>query len=239
MKILFLIQLLLLLGLVSCGSDNNAASGFTLKGSSSSSASLVGTQFLTTVYPGAPTTLNMKIYQIWVSANADCSSPVSVCTHSGAEAQMDLVSGPTLCTGSPAAGTYPCMILKMSDTFKFKPDATAAASVPGGICTAGADTYMDIYRGDDADANTWKDMSNVVIPSTGTVATSGAVEDTVYIFATTNPAAVAGTTVPHQVVTLTAAMTVPGQATFYTDFSNQFSVNGANCWIEAPTMGFR
>jgi len=183
MKLSLLIQMLFLTVLVSCGSDDasTSSSTFVLRGSSSASAGFI--DFLAPVYNGDPTSLKMKIYEVLVSANADCTSPVSLCTHSGADAIIDLVSNPTLCSGSPAAGTYQCIILKISDTFTFKPDATAAANVPGGICVAGADSQMDIYREGEADDNLWQDLNGAFIDATGSVATPG--DDTVYIFATT------------------------------------------------------
>jgi len=236
MKIQSLFLVSVLSVLVSCGGGGGSTtSGFTLYGSSSATASLVGA--LAAVYPGAPTMLKMKIYEVLVSTSTSCSNPVSICTHTGADALMDLVAGPTLCSGSPAAGTYPCMILKMSDTFTFKANATAAANVPGGVCVAGVDTQMDIYRNAEPDDGNWKDVNGTAIDATGTVATPG--EDVVYIFASTNPAAITVATDDYQEVTLASAMVVPGQATFYTNFNDQFSVNGANCWIESPTMGFR
>ncbi len=233
------------LTLIHCSSNNatnsDTTSSFTLYGSSTAAQSLFRTSLPSpmegaTVYPGSPTELTMQIYAIWISANTDCSSPVLVQDYGSTPVSKDMVANPVLFTGSPASGTYQCLIIKIRDTFSFKPDTTAESNVPGGVCEAGVAHEMDIYRDGEPDDGQWTDLDGIAIDGTGSMTTAG--NDTVYIFASTDSTAV---TTRYPAIALSSALVVPGATTFYITFEDQFSVawQGGDCWVEAPTMGFK
>ena len=64
----------------------------------------------------------LKFHSIWFSPNADCSAPVQV-MNADTPDYMDLASGGSIGNGTISDGTYKCVILEMSDTVKFTPDA--------------------------------------------------------------------------------------------------------------------
>ncbi len=193
-----------------------------------------------TVCTGSPSTMTMKIYEAYVSLNTDCSSPILVSNFGASGADIS-VGVQNLISANPAAGTYRCLILKMSDNLRFTPNAAAIAAFPG-VCTAAvAGSTFDIYRTDSGDNGLWKNLDGTAITATGSGATAG--DNTVYIFATTTPSAVTGGSLhvhTNQTVTLTAPLVVPGQTTFYVDFANGVTGSGGICKIEGGTgMGFR
>src|SRR5262249_51457543 len=77
-----------------------------------------------------------------VSANGDCSSPITLIDHSAAPVTVDFMSNPDLGTASLAAGTYRCAIIEMSDVIQFTPAAN-----DGAYCAAGTTYTMDVCHG--------------------------------------------------------------------------------------------
>jgi hypothetical protein len=45
----------------------------------------------------APTSFNINVYQVWVSLNADCSSPVKVIDDGATGRSIDVVAGIDFC----------------------------------------------------------------------------------------------------------------------------------------------
>ncbi len=147
---------LLLLG---CGNHGDAT--FTLKGSAnrpSSAITRLGSigipQLQGGTVIGDPASLTIKMYSLYVSANEDCSSPVLVTDHGSSGAEKDFSAGPTLFEGTPANGTYKCLIVNMSDWLKFKSNSV------GPLCNLTTEYDMDIYRdGTATDSETWTSKS--------------------------------------------------------------------------------
>src|SRR5205814_709697 len=73
---------------------------------------------------GGAASFTITLYTLYVSASADCSSPVLVQDHGAAGLDKDFMTGPVLFEGSPAAGTYPCVMFKMSDVLRMMPSST-------------------------------------------------------------------------------------------------------------------
>lgn len=191
------------------------------------------------VCTGSPLSLTFKIYQAWVSPNADCSSPVEVANNGASGADVSL-GVDTLIQGSPPDGTYRCLILKASDNLRFVPNSTAVTAFPG-VCSTGVTSTFDIYRTDSGDAGLWKDKDGNAIAASGVGNTPG--DDTVFIYATTNAASVTGGAIgahSNQTVTLTGNLVVPGNTTFYIDFADGITGSTAICKIEGGNgLGFR
>jgi hypothetical protein len=185
--------------------------------------------FSQTGLSGDPASMSVGMYALYISANEDCSEPTLVADY-GATAQLkDFMQSPVLFTGSPAAGTYKCVILKMSDVIGMVP-ATSF-----GACVAGTFYAGDIYRDGETD---WKDADLNPIIGSGT--DEAPIDDHVAIFLTGNPAAVeARGASEHQVVLLHSDLIVPGQSTFYWNAEGSVTEDGGACGIQPGQPEFR
>ena len=221
--------------LTACSDDTTSAS-LTITGSDSSVQTFISRSGAAT---GSPTTMKLQIYQILVSTNTDCSNPISLIDHGSTPMEVDMMSSPVLFSGSPAANTYNCLILKISDTLAYKVDAAAVTAWPG-VCADTTTEYThDIYRTDNG-GSVFKDLNGAFIVATGVKATPSA--DVVYLIGSTTPAdAVAAGYDVNQTFTLLSSLTVPGASTFYVDFANGIEDTGDNiCTLEEGAgMGFR
>lgn len=200
-----------------------------------------------TLISGTPVSVKLKAYKVYLAQNADCSNPVLVQDKTTTADYQELMTKPTLFSAdSVAAGTYNCMILKVSDIFKFTPDATAQTA-SGGVCVANQEVNFDILKVE-SPAENWLD-----IETGGTVAGDGAigasVEQIVFLFASTDPTAVTANNNlihPHQMGQILNPIVIkPGQNTksaFVFDTTNRMSViptvNGDFCWLEGFTAQF-
>jgi len=131
--------ILILASIAACGSSD---SKFKVYGAPTLSAATASTSSITQTYYGSPTSLKITMYSIWVSTNADCTGLVSVADYGTAGQEFNIFDLPTLFQGSPADGTYNCMVIKMLDTMHFKP-----AQNGGTECVAGTEYPFDIARG--------------------------------------------------------------------------------------------
>lgn len=86
-----------------------------------------------------PTSLKMKVYQISVAANEDCSSPITLFTSQAGE-EKDMLLNPTLGSGNLDDGTYNCIMITMDDVIKFVPESTT------GSCSGGTEYSIDLCR---------------------------------------------------------------------------------------------
>lgn len=178
---------------------------------------------------GSAASLTMKLYALYVSANADCSSPVLVQDLGANGATKDFMTNPALFSGNPAAGTYQCVMFKMSDVLTMSP------STSFGGCVAGTQYAGDIYREGE---NDWVDENGATIVGTGT--DEAPLDSHVTIFITRNPAAAMARGISeHQVVELQANLVVPAQSTFRMDASNAVATDGTQCGVEKPVMTFQ
>ncbi|GEM_PF-2285614 len=224
---------------VSCGSDSNSSStaaNTVISGSGSSNALY---QPLLASNAGSPTSIKMKFYGLAVSQNEDCSDAEVVFDISSNPREFDLMTSPTLFAGTLTAGTYKCVIMRVSDNIKFKPDATAAATFPTS-CAVGTEYTHDIYRDDNGDGSddVWNNMDGVIIPANGTRALP--VSDIVELAASINTGAAATSYHFDQVIGLSEALVVPGSTTFFADFSNGINESSPNfCVLEQGIFGFK
>ncbi len=231
-----------LLALASACSDGTQApaDSLTIHGSGSAAPALAtraaaalvrtpGAAFSETFLSGDPASMSVGMYALYISANEDCSDPILVADY-GATAQVkDFMQSPVLFTGSPAAGTYKCVIFKMSDVIGMVP-ATSF-----GACVAGTFYEGDIYRDGETD---WKDVDFNPIIGTGT--DDAPLDDHVAIFLTGNPAAVeARGASDNQVVLLHSDLIVPGQSTFYWNAEGSVTEEGGACGIQPGQPEFR
>jgi hypothetical protein len=205
--------------LLSCGNSN--ATSFKLYGAPTLSSVVAAD-----ASHGSPTYLTVKLYTVWLSAQADCTNLIVLQDYGVSGQAFDMFAKPMLGSGSPPDGTYNCMVVKQSDTSDFKP------AISYGNCTAGSTYSYDIARTASSGTDQWVDqnMNNITT-------TDG--EDIVYTFMTTDASKVtARGASTQQVVTLTTPMVSPGQVTMVLEFTNQVTEVNGHCWLDKGTMSF-
>ena len=73
-----------------------------------------------------PSSVLLKIYEVRLSPNADCSQAVTIFTNPSG-ASRDLVQNPTLGSGAIPNGTYQCFMAHISDQIIYTPAASDGA----------------------------------------------------------------------------------------------------------------
>jgi hypothetical protein len=175
-----------------------------------------------------PASLQVGLYAIALSTQADCSDPIIIQDHGDTPVVVDLLSDPVIFSGSPPDGAYPCVIFKMSDVLHF----STATSQDG--CAAGVDYVSDVYRVRETD---WLDMNGAAVIGHGS--DDAPVDDGVTLLLTTDPAAVqARGYSPHQIIALTSDLVVPGQSTFYWNGAGSVVSEGGGCYINPGVPSF-
>jgi hypothetical protein len=170
-----------------------------------------------------PSTMPITMYALYISTHADCSSPMLVQDYGDEGVVKDFVANPVLFQAEPAAGTYECMIFRMSDVLTMKPSKSF------GPCDSSQTYVGDIYRDGEAD---WIDQDGNPIVGHGTDDADGAVDDHVAIFFTSDTAAaITRGASTHQVVPLGSPLVAPGQSTLYWDMSGAVQAEGGECGI--------
>ncbi|MEO8451883.1 MAG: hypothetical protein ABI647_18980 [Gemmatimonadota bacterium] len=176
---------------------------------------------------GGAVSLPITFYALLISPNADCSAPVLVQEFPGGEVK-DFMLNPVLFEGSPANGSYQCVIFKMSDVLRVTP------STSFGACHVNTEYAGDIYKDGETD---WKDEHGSAIVGHGSE--EAPVDDHVALFLTRSPeAALARGISPHQTLQLLSNLIVPGQSTFTLDASNAVLSAGGFCGIQPPQPSF-
>lgn len=90
--------------------------------------------------------LKLKIYKMAVSTAADCSSPVTVIDNGLFPIETDVKGeNPVFGSGTIANGTYPCVMLEVSDTIKYSGQMSTS-----GNCSPASETARDLCRLDNA-----------------------------------------------------------------------------------------
>jgi hypothetical protein len=151
--------------------------------------------------------LKLKVYKMAVSTSANCSSPVTVINNGSTPVEVDVKgTNPVFGAGTIADGTYPCVMFLISDTIKYKGQASAS-----GNCSPSVEVSRDLCRLDNSGTTQLLDGSTFNCTNS---------EDQVVIYLSTNttsnpsgngfaPPASAGSQDGSQ---LGAALTVSGSA---------------------------
>lgn len=231
------------LGVAAC-SDGGTSSGqqLTIYGSSGKAPSQISAT--RAAAPGRPSLVSTMVtdsagpksmpivmYALYVSRQADCSSPILVKDYGPAGEVKDFTANPILFQAEPETGTYPCMVFRMSDVLTMTPNKTF------GPCDS-TQTYVgDIYRDGETD---WIDQDGNQIIGHGTDDAAGAVDDRVAIFFTTDSAAALARGVStNQLVPMGTPLVAPGQSTLYWDMSGAVQDEGGFCSILPRPLYFQ
>lgn len=137
-----------LVGLGACseGSGDGSQAVFTLRGAGDLSAVSA---------PGAtpransglsPELFNVKVHGFSVSASGDCSDPITLLDDADPPL-TDMMDNPTIWEGEVPDGTYPCVIMEISDILRLSP----TESSDDGQCVQGELAIQDVCHGDDDD----------------------------------------------------------------------------------------
>jgi hypothetical protein len=177
---------------------------------------------------GGASSVTIRMYALWISSHADCSLPELVQTYGETGQDKDFMENPVLFAGQPAAGTYQCVMFRMSDVLRMKPATTF------GGCIENTEYAGDIYRDGESD---WKDVDLNVVVGHGT--DDVAVDDRVTIFFArdTTAARLRGIS-SNQLVLLESDLVVPAQSTFYMDAHDAVQSDGVYCGLEKPRTSF-
>jgi hypothetical protein len=160
---------------------------------------------------GDPASIDIGMYALYISQNGDCSNATLVQDHGTQATVVDFMQNPVLFTGSPAAGSYACIGVKLSDVISFTPKTSF------GYCDSTQTYAIDIYRSDNTDPNDsstyWRDIDLNAIAAHGTDAAP--VDDHVLLlFTRDTAAALARGFNSGQTLQLGASLVVPGTQTF-------------------------
>jgi hypothetical protein len=167
-----------------------------------------------------------------ISANADCSAPYQTVFTGSTPNRVDVLTNPQIArTTGLTRGTYPCVALRVSDILRYAPATTE------GACVSGVVTNHDFFRAGNEPVP-FRDLAGAVIPARG--ARGAPVEDLVWVFISTNEAAVqARGYADNQIVLLSSPLVVPGTTTFYWDLSGALGPQSGFCETVGGSIGFR
>lgn len=241
------------IGLVSCGSSGGST--VTIKGTTSNlstSSSVLHSPDARAATSGInPSSVRLKIYQVAVSTNTDCSSPTTIFSVSASAATYaDFAGTPTLGTGAVADGTYPCVIIEMSDQVKFTPETAT-----DNYCEADTEYTIDVCQ----DRGESSDDTSVLLDGSTTTCAAGANDERVAIYLSTisttlprdpesdpaeegNPFKAPTSSTTEDGFLLDGAFVVSGASTgtFVADFTNRVGEDEDNqCGMESPNWGFQ
>jgi hypothetical protein len=214
-----------------CTAASTPSAEFTVRGSAGAPP-LIGAAHLSPppgTQTGDPGALRIGVYALYISPNADCSSPVLVQDYGATASVKDFVSNPVLFTGSPASGSYQCVAIKMSDVIRVQPATTFS------VCDSSVEYAGDIYRAGETD---WKDID--LNPIIGTGSDSVPADDHVTIILTRDTvAAQARGFSTNQTLTLGSDLVVPSQSTFYWNGQGTVTDAGGQCGVNPGHPSFQ
>lgn len=186
---------------------------------------------------GDPSSLKVKVYAVYASLSAQCTDPKQIFANDAGDF-VDFLTNPTLGDGDLADGTYNCVIIKMSSMIKHTPKTTESSCVAdteytGGVCNA-------------SDAAT--DLDGAPIACAGDGSNAGSVDNTVYMYLTTDSAASLGKRAfVHPMapgdgngILLGSPLVVSAnsRAKFVVNANGQVMAGGGECGINAPAFDF-
>jgi hypothetical protein len=207
----------------------------------------------------SPTNVGADVQQLWLGESVDCTDAVKIADKGATGGYSDLTSNPTLFDTEVDPGTYHCLIFKMKDIIRFKPNDAAETNFPG-VCDQTQTYSHDIFKANAGES--WYDPetgSTVLSDGTFDTALAESIVQSVFVYFVTDydanlpfsnddPSASARTANPdihgHQILPLSNPLVVvageTSQGLFYADFDNQIYVDNATyCTLEAPDVGFK
>jgi len=124
--------------------------------------------------PSSPSSFIVKIFEMRVSRNSDCSGAVSV-FNTASPTDVDLFSNHGLGSGVISTGTYHCVMFRISANVTFTP----ADNLEAPICVSTMTYSYDIYQ-----------LPNASVAPDGTPVPVTGVTDTPWVYLSDGPGAV-------------------------------------------------
>ncbi len=187
-----------------------------------------------------PSSILVKIYGVAVSASLDCSSPISI-FDSAAGRETDFLANPVLGGGDIPDGTYPCVMINMSDNIKFIP-----AQNDGPNCVAGQQYTIDICRFDNSGTTEVRTGTTFGATTACTGTNSVPSPDLVTLYLRTNSNGSNNFNKPLTAgsangIALLSPFVVAGTSSgrFAVNATGQVSSAGGQCGLNAPAFSFR
>ena len=201
-----------------------------------------------------PSSALVTVYGVAISKNTDCSN-ASVIGYNSAGTVLDFTKGPSITNaGIVDPGTYPCVILYMSNVITFVP----AASV-GTACVAGTTYSRAVCAGINCQfTSATPNASNVLVygglqtPLASSSQDTGNPDKVLLFLSTASTGTGSNNNIPFQQPTaanwnnglnLSSPFVVAdagGAGTFVVNFNGQIKdAGGGVCDLGAPTFGFR
>lgn len=198
------------------------------------------------------TSLKLKVFKFAVSTSPLCTNLITVLDNGNTPTEVDFLANPSLGSGNLSNGTYPCIVIEMTDLIKFTPEDSTA-----GNCSHLVESTLDICRSDNGSGGAAG--TSVLIDGTTTTCGVAGTADRVALYISTatsgdngdafnRPTVIGDTT---KGITLGAALTISGTS------SGKFVVNPAGqvcdkaaagcdgsaggvaaCALEAPSFSF-
>ncbi len=196
-----------------------------------------------------PSSVKLTIYGVALSTNADCSN-ATVLSYSPSGTTYDFMQNPAIISGNVSSGTYPCVILYMSNVITHIPatsdgvSCVAGTSYSGSICNLGNACQFTTAS---------PNASNVLVygglgTPTSTSGTDSTHIDKMLLFLSTSSTG-SGSTAFQQPTSANwtygiklgapFVMSSSGGGTFVVNFNNQVISGGGTCNLNAPSFSFR
>lgn len=189
--------------------------------------------------------MKLKIHEVLVSTNPDCSNAVSVATNA-TPSFVNFLSSPTLGSGAVTPATYQCVIFKMSDQFKYTPTAN-----DGDDCVAGTEYTLDLCNSSGGAPSSSVSPTGSAIDCSADA--TGTVDNTIYMYVTTGSTWTTGPGNPFKPINaatcssstcglqLGAALTLGGRKTskFVVNGNGKILDSGSRCEMQPPAMSFQ
>jgi hypothetical protein len=154
---------------------------------------------------GNPAAIKLSLQGLYLGTNPDCTDLVRVEDYGTNPVEVDLVNDPVLFSVNPPDGTYACVVFRMSDLVRVRPQSDF------GGCSSATEYMADIYR---EGGEAYLDVDGQPTLAHGT--DDAPQSDLIALVMTTNVTAAKATGFStHQIVPLANALTVPGTATFF------------------------
>lgn len=213
-----------------CSSDSDSGGTLVIKSSAGEAPEVMSflsrPKLFDEVVVGDVSKMNIKVYELWLSANADCTDAEKVVDYGSAGENKDFTAGDVLFSASPADGTYKCLMMRMSDVIDFESEDE------GTECQKNTEYTMDIFRDE-----TWKNADGSDLEGSGS--SESPVNNKPYtIFTTDRDAALGEGYHENQIIELTDGLVVPGNATFYFSGVNSIVEDTGYCGMNPSSVGF-
>jgi len=184
---------------------------------------------------GSPQAVNVKLYELWVSLNANCTNMTRVYNNPSPEYQ-NVAANVSFGQIAIPNGVYRCIAFKMSDLMQIVPDFTSDT----GNCVQGVTYTRDLFRAGKVSIS----PDGTTINGSGTNPT-GQIENGMYVYlSTTGSDEGESDSLPTTPGILRNPYIVSGDntATMVWDMTNgveDIGVASGGCSIETTVYGFR